>query len=126
MPDSLRIPLLTPTEYRDGVSDRLKRLLDMLELSHTEAAKIMGMSRSALQHALPPASRNFIPAYHLYRLAYAKRINPFEYVFLGDYSGLPHRLARKIEAGLQPGPEPSTELAPTAAGERLGEAESAD
>lgn len=88
-------PVLPQSDYQAEAGLRLRRLIEMLDITQVEAAHIMGISKHVLRNWL--AGDNPIQPYPLYRLCRVKAVD-FNYVALGDWSCLPVRLARKLEA----------------------------
>lgn len=88
-------PLLSRSDFRRGAAWRLRQLISKLGLSQAEAAEAMGVSRQVLANWL--AGDNAIGTYALYRLCRLKGVNDYNYVFLGDWSRLPHDLAQEFE-----------------------------
>jgi transcriptional regulator with XRE-family HTH domain len=88
-------PVLPQSEYQAEAGRRLRRLIELLEMSQVEAAHIMGISKHVLRNWL--AGDNPIQPYPLYRLCRVKSVD-FNYVALGDWSSLPARLAKVLEA----------------------------
>jgi transcriptional regulator with XRE-family HTH domain len=95
-------PVLPASEFQKDAGLRLRRLLQMLDLKQTEAAALMGVTKHVLRNWL--AGDNPVQPYPLYRLCRIKGVD-FNYVYLGIWDGLPHRLAKELEeealAGLQ-------------------------
>lgn len=89
--------ILPQGEYHKAAGERLRTVIRLLGLKNTEAAKIMGISKHVLNFWMK--GENPIQPYQLYRLCRSKGIN-FDYVALGDWSALPHRLAQVLEAEL--------------------------
>lgn len=89
------IPLLPSSEFQKEAGLRLRRLIGMLGIKHKEAAQIMGVSTTVLSNWL--AGEHPVQVYPLYRLCRVKGVD-FNYVFLGGWDGLPHRLAKELEA----------------------------
>ena len=97
--------LLAKSDYYITAGSRLRRMIDAMSLSYTEAAVIMGVSKQTLNGYMagegPPS------AYALFRLCRLKKAN-FDWVFLGDWTQLPAGLAAKLAPDL--GPSPAAEL----------------
>lgn len=87
-------PVLPQSDYQREAGLRLRRLIELLEISQVEAAHIMGISKHVLRNWL--AGDNPIQPYPLYRLCRVKSVD-FNYVALGDWSCLPARLAKVLE-----------------------------
>jgi transcriptional regulator with XRE-family HTH domain len=91
--------ILSLSDHQRAAGQRLRRLIQLLELDFVEAAKIMGVTKHVLNHWMK--GNHPIQPYPLYKLCRSRGVN-FDYVFLGDWSGLPYRLARELEAELDP------------------------
>jgi len=90
----MEVPVLTQSDFQQASAHRLRRLIDLLGITQVEAARIMGITKHVLRNWL--AAENPIQPYPLYRLCRAKGLD-FNYVMLGDWSNLPHHLARELE-----------------------------
>lgn len=91
--------ILTQADHQRASGERLRRLIKLLGMSYVEAAELMNVSKHVLNHWMQ--GNHPIQPYPLYRLCRTKGAN-FDYVFLGDWSALPHRMARELEAELLP------------------------
>lgn len=89
--------ILTQADHQRASGERLRRLIKLLGISYVEAAELMNVSKHVLNHWMQ--GNHPIQPYSLYRLCRAKGAN-FDYVFLGDWSALPHRMGRELEAEL--------------------------
>jgi transcriptional regulator with XRE-family HTH domain len=89
------VPVLAQTDFQVAAGARLRKLIDLLGLSYVEAASLMGVSKHVLRNWM--AGDNPPGVYAVYRLARAKGVD-FNYVFLGDWSALPSRLAKELDA----------------------------
>ena len=74
---------------------RLRGVIKAIGLRFTEAADIMGVTKHVLNHWMEGS--NPIQPYPLYRLSRAKSVT-FDYIFLGDWSNLPHWIAEALRA----------------------------
>lgn len=90
----MQIDILNITDYQATCGHRLRRVIELLGMTFTEAANIMGISKGVLNHWM--SGNNPIQPYALYRLSRSRGIT-FDYIFLGVWSGLPHHLAAQIE-----------------------------
>lgn len=104
----MQIDILNLTDYQAACGHRLRRVIELLGLTFTEAASIMGISKGVLNHWM--AGNNPIQPYALYRLARSRGIT-FDYIFLGNWSALPHHLAVEIEKEILSSPVLSSESA---------------
>ena len=95
---AMQSQFLSQSDYQVAAGERLRTVIQLLDLSFTDAAEIMGISKHVLNFWM--RGDNPIQPYPLYRLCRAKGIN-FDYVALGDWSALPHWVARKIEERLE-------------------------
>ena len=95
----MEIAILPLAEHKLACGNRLRLLIDMLKLSYVEAASLMGVSKNVLRNWM--AGENYPQPYALYRLCRSRGVN-FDYVFLGDWSSLPHSLGQALDARLQP------------------------
>ncbi|NVN44825.1 helix-turn-helix transcriptional regulator [Asaia siamensis] len=102
----MHIDILNLTDYQAACGYRLRRVIELLDLTFTDAAKIMGISKGVLNHWM--AGNNPIQPYALYRLSRSRGIT-FDYIFLGNWSGLPHLLAAQIEKEMLSGQVASSE-----------------
>ena len=97
-----------------AVGVRLRQLIDALNMSYVEAADIMGIDKSGLGNWMR-GRPSYPSVYSLYKFCRTKGVD-FNWVFLGDPSGLPDRAARTL-LGLEPKqadqPEPATQAAGT-------------
>lgn len=94
--------ILGITDYQSAAGARLRKVIKLLGLTYTEAADIMGVTKHVLNHWM--VGSNPIQPYALYRLCRSRGID-FNYIFLGDWSGLPHRVGRAIEQELLASPD---------------------
>jgi transcriptional regulator with XRE-family HTH domain len=94
--------ILSQSDHQRAAGDRLRRLIKLLGISYVEAAETMNVSKHVLNHWM--SGNHPIQPYPLYRLCRSKGVN-FDYVFLGDWSSLPHRMGREIEAEILPSRE---------------------
>jgi transcriptional regulator with XRE-family HTH domain len=97
----MEIALLTAAAHQKLAGERLRHVIDLLGIPYVEAASIMGVSKHVLRNWM--AGDNYPQPYPLYRLAKAKGVN-FDYVFLGDWQGLPHRIAKVLESEFEATP----------------------
>jgi transcriptional regulator with XRE-family HTH domain len=88
--------LLPVTDHQRQCGWRLRRLIAALELRQTQAAAEMGVTKMALNNWLRGDS--YPAAYALYRFARLRHLNLYDYVFLGDWSVLPARVAETLRA----------------------------
>lgn len=88
------IPVLPQTDHQREAGRRLRKLLELLQLRQTEAARIMGVSKHVLRNWL--AGDNPVQPYALYRLARVKQVD-CNYVYLGDWSSLPGQVRKQLE-----------------------------
>lgn len=108
----MQTAILGVTDHQRVVGHRLRKLIDALGISYVEAGKDMDVSKSKLGNWM--RGDNYPDPHAIYRFCRARRINSgvFDFIFLGDYSGLPQRIAEPLEAELLSSPEASAELAP--------------
>lgn len=92
-------PLLPVTEHQKQCGWRLRRLIDALDLRQTRAAEDMGVTKQRLGNWL--RGESYPDIYALYRLARLRHVN-MDYVFLGDWSGLPAKVAERLQADVAP------------------------
>lgn len=83
---------LSERDYHIECGRRLRALIDALGMRQVEAAQIMGISKSHLGNFL---RGDPIRVYALYRLCKVKGVG-MDWVFNGDPSGLPHRVATEL------------------------------
>lgn len=103
------VSVLAQSDYQTAVGTRLRRLIDLLGISYVEAASLMGVSKNVLRNWM--AGDNPPAPYAVYRLTRAKGVD-FNYVFLGDWSALPARLARALDEEMKSTLGASAEQAP--------------
>ncbi|GEN14722.1 hypothetical protein NCH01_11530 [Neoasaia chiangmaiensis] len=105
---TMQVEILSLSDYQVTCGHRLRRAIELLGMAFTEAAAIMGVSKGVLNHWM--SGNHPIQPYALYRLSRARNVT-FDYVFLGDWSGLPHHLASQLEAEILSGQKHSSESA---------------
>lgn len=89
------VNLLSERDHQRVAGARLRQAIDLLGLTYVEAAGIMGVTKHVLNHWME--GNHPMKPYPVYRLRAIKGVT-FEWVFAGDFSGLPHRLAQALEA----------------------------
>lgn len=89
--------ILTPNDYQRACGERLRHVIELLGLSFKEAAELMNVSKHVLNHWMK--GNHPIAPYAAYRLCRSRGVT-FDYIFLGDWSSLPHKLARVFEQEL--------------------------
>ncbi len=89
--------LLTQSDHQRQVGARLRRLIELLDMQQIEAAALMGVSKQTLNNWLRGDSYPAI--FPLYRLCRARGVD-FNFIMLADWSALPARLARTLDAEL--------------------------
>jgi transcriptional regulator with XRE-family HTH domain len=94
----MEVAILPVGEYQKACGQRLRKLLKILSISNTKAAEVMGVSKQVLNHWLK--GNNPIQVHNLYRLSRATGVD-FNYVFLGDWAGLPYRVAAVLDEELK-------------------------
>lgn len=95
--EHVKTPILGRTDFHADSGRRLRLLIERLGLKQVEAAELMGVTKHVLRNWL--AGDHPISVYALYRLCKAKGVD-FNYVFLGDWSHLPHSLAKQFDEEL--------------------------
>jgi plasmid maintenance system antidote protein VapI len=90
-------PILPLSEHRKDVGRRLEAALDAIDMTHTEAARIMGRSKQSISEWV--GGRGYPTQYGCYRLHKMTGIT-YDWLFLGDWSALPARLASKLAPDL--------------------------
>jgi len=103
------VSVLSQTDYQRAAGARLRRLIDLMDLTYVDAAALMGVSKNVLRNWM--VGDNPPQPYPIYRLCRAKGID-FNYVFLGDWSALPARLARELDEEMKATLGASGEQAP--------------
>jgi transcriptional regulator with XRE-family HTH domain len=93
-PSGSAVSVLDEGDFHRSAGSRLRTILDLLGLEEPVAAGLMGLSVSALRKMLSGTAP--MNVYALYRLSRAKGVD-FNYVFLGDWSALPSRLAKRLD-----------------------------
>jgi len=98
-------PMLSNHDHMKAVGSRLRRLAAALDLQLVDMAKEMGCTKQTLNGWLK--GEGYPNDYMVYRLCRIHRVN-FDYLFLGDWSQLPAKVAARLEPGfaaLEAGPE---------------------
>jgi transcriptional regulator with XRE-family HTH domain len=95
---AMEIAVLSFADHKIQCGQRLRKLIDLLDLPYVEAAELMGISKHVLRNWM--AGESYPQPHSLYRLCRAKGVD-FNYVFLDDWSALPHRLSSALEAELK-------------------------
>lgn len=91
--------VLSKADHTKAVGVRLRQLIDALGLSYVDAANDMGVTKNHLGNWMRGAA--YPLHYSLYRFCRIRGVNT-DWVYLGDPSGLPHRVAAAL---LQPAPK---------------------
>ncbi|MBX9594073.1 MAG: helix-turn-helix domain-containing protein [Roseomonas sp.] len=102
-------PILSISDHRAQVGNRLDAALRAIPLDQVQAAEIMGVSKQSVTDWIK--GRGYPPTYGCYRLHKMTGIT-YDWLFLGDWGALPARLAEKLQ------PDLSALLAPATATER--------
>ena len=92
---TMETPLMPQSEHQVACGFRLRRLIDACEISYVRAAADMGVSKQRLGNWM--RGDNYPELYALYRFARLRGVNT-DYVFLGDWTNLPQRVAEKLQA----------------------------
>ncbi len=95
---AMETAILSQSDHRVAVGARLRKVIDLLGMPYTEAAELMGVSKQVLRNWM--AGEHYPSPYSIYRLCRTRGID-FDYVFLGNWDGLPHHLARALDAELE-------------------------
>lgn len=90
----MEIAILSQADHRRAAGARLRRLLELLDLSQVEAAEIMGVTKQQVNNWLRGDA--YPTHYALYRLSRLRGID-FNYVLGGDWSALPTRIGQQLE-----------------------------
>lgn len=90
--------ILSQSEHQQVVGSRLRRVIGMLNMSFVEAAALMNVSKQTFNDWLK--GNSYPNIYGVYRLQRAKGVT-YDYLFLGDWSGLPTKLAAEMDAELR-------------------------
>jgi len=89
---------LSQSEHQKVVGARLRRVVGMLDMTYVEAAALMNVSKQTFNDWLK--GNSYPNVYGVYRLQKAKGIT-YDFLFLGDWSGLPPKLAAEMDAELR-------------------------
>lgn len=92
---AMDIPILPSSQFQRDCGERLERLIEVLDLSKVEAARLMGVSKHVLNHWI--SGNNPVQPYPLYRLCRTRGVD-FNYVYLGDWTRLPAAVGMALEA----------------------------
>lgn len=90
--------ILAQSDHQKVVGSRLRRVIGMLGMSYVEAADLMATSKQTLNGWMK--GENYPNWYGVYRLHRAKGVT-YDFLFLGDWSGLPQKLAAQMDAELR-------------------------
>jgi transcriptional regulator with XRE-family HTH domain len=101
-------PVLPASEHRVQVGLRLRDALKAANMQNVEAARVMGVSKQSISEWI--AGRGYPPQYGCYLLHKMTGIT-YDWLFLGDWSALPARLADKLKPEIGPGSGASREEA---------------
>ena len=83
-----------------AVNVRLRQLIDALGIKYVRAAEDMGITKNHLGNWMREEKPVYPDIYKIYRFCRIRGVD-FNWVFLGDPSGLPERVSR-ILLGLEP------------------------
>lgn len=97
-PSGMERLILPASDHRAQVGVRLRDALDAIGMQNVEAARIMGVSKQSITEWL--AGRGYPNQYGCYRLHRMTGIT-MDWLFLGDWSALPARLADKLRPFLE-------------------------
>lgn len=90
--------ILSQSEHQAAVGARLRRVIDLLGMSYKQAADLMGVQKQTVNGWM--AGEGYPNWYGLYRLNRAKGVT-YDFLFLGDWSGLPAKLAIQMDEELK-------------------------
>lgn len=91
-------PILPVSDHKRDVGRRLQQALKAAKVRNIDAAEIMGTSKQSVSDYI--AGRAYPPQYGCYCLHKIHGIT-LDWLFLGDWSGLPERLASKLKPDLR-------------------------
>ena len=103
--------ILTETDHRIACGFRLRQIIDALGISYVQAADEMGVKKNHLGNWMRGTA--YPRHYELYKFCRIRGVTT-DWVFLGDPSGLPERVAQPL-LKLAQGPEDRAEPASQAA-----------
>lgn len=107
--------ILSQRDHMVEVGHRLRRLIDALGIPYKQAADEMGITKNHLGNWMRGDA--YPRPYELYRFCRIRGVN-MDWIFLGDPSGLPHRVVTRL-LELEPGPSGDREAAATQEAESL-------
>jgi len=87
---AMLLAALSTTDHQKAMGARLRLAIDLADITYVEAARIMGITKHVLNHWMQ--GNNPPQPTELYRLHRVTGIDA-NWVILGDFSALPHRLA---------------------------------
>jgi transcriptional regulator with XRE-family HTH domain len=90
--------VLTASEHRKAVGARLRRVIDLLGMTSKDVGELMGVTKQSMTDYL--GGKSYPNGYGVYRLYKLKGIT-YDFLFLGDWSGLPPKLAQALDAELR-------------------------
>jgi transcriptional regulator with XRE-family HTH domain len=90
--------ILSQSEHQKVVGSRLRRVVAMLGMSLVDAADVMGVSKQTFNDYVK--GKTYPNSYAVYRLHRAKGVT-YDFLFLGDWSALPAKLAAAMDAELR-------------------------
>lgn len=92
----MEAPFLSKRDHIQAVGIRLRQLIDALGISYTEAAADMGIPKNQLGNWMR-GDRSYPQEYSLYLFCRKRGVNT-DWIYLGDPSGLPYKVASVLLA----------------------------
>ncbi|EHL99347.1 DNA-binding helix-turn-helix protein [Acetobacteraceae bacterium AT-5844] len=90
----MQVLILSDSDYRIAVGHRLRRLIKACRLKQVDAAEAMGVTRNHLGNWLRGDA--YPNPYAIYKFCRSHGVNT-DYIYLGDYSGLPKWIGDAVE-----------------------------
>lgn len=94
----MQAAILTQADHIRAVGYRLRQLIDALDISYADAARDMDVTKNHLGNWMR-GDRSYPLEYNMYRFCRIRGVD-MNWVFLGDPSALPKRVADRLMAVL--------------------------
>jgi transcriptional regulator with XRE-family HTH domain len=85
--------ILSKSDHMKAVGNRLRQLIDALGIKYAQAARDMEIPKNHLGNWM--RGEAYPLPFEMYRFCRIRGVN-MDWVFLGDPSGLPHRVAEQL------------------------------
>lgn len=86
--------ILSESDHRRAVGLRLRQLIKAIGIPYVRAAEEMGVTKNHLGNWMR-GTHGYPDQYDLYKFCRIRGVN-FDWVFLGDPSGLPEKVSREL------------------------------